>query len=381
MNWGIFAAVVATLILIALLNVVVIRTLMRVHPGRRRLIQVLAVGGNLPWLLIPLMSMRTAPAFRFARALVAPPWFTWAMFVLIYAAFIGLVALVWLIRRRPSTFAIFAAPKSTLFLSLLALVALVGCYQALVPLRTEVVPITIAGLPAGLQGTRLVLLSDLHVGMFTRASRLDQITQRVNELRPDAVLISGDLVDDDPYFAPKLLRGFRKLRAETPLYAVLGNHDIYGAPEKLTADLRNSRIRLLVNEGVPLTRNRSILWLAGTSDSAAKRNPQHKALEPDLARALVGRPPGATTVVLSHQPKIFDAAVAANVPLTLTGHTHGGQFGFRPWRLSLAGLFLKEHMGLYRRANAQMYINTGTGFWVVPFRLGMTSEITLIELR
>ena len=79
---------------------------------------------------------------------------------------------------------------------------------------------------------------------------------------------------------------------------------------------------------------------------------------------------------------LLRAAAAALVwPLTLCAHTHGGQFGFRPLHWSLAGLFLPFHMGLYERGASQLCVNTGTGYWLLPFRLGMTPEITLIELR
>ena len=67
--------------------------------------------------------------------------------------------------------------------------------------------------------------------------------------------------------------------------------------------------------------------------------------------------------------------------MTLVAHTHGGQLGFRPLRWSLAGLFLPYHMGLYRAGDSQLYVNTGTGYWLLPFRLGMTPEITVIELK
>jgi predicted MPP superfamily phosphohydrolase len=119
------------------------------------------------------------------------------------------------------------------------------------------------------------------------------------------------------------------------------------------------------------------LWIAGLSDYAA-RDPK---LRPDLARALAGRPPDSFPIVLAHQPKAFADAQAQHVALTLCAHSHGGQLGFRPLRWSLAGVFLRYHMGLYREGGSQLYVSTGTGYWLLPFRLGITPEITLIELR
>ncbi|HEX6158516.1 MAG TPA: metallophosphoesterase, partial [Thermoanaerobaculia bacterium] len=207
-------------------------------------------------------------------------------------------------------------------------------------------------------------------------SRLETIFRTAGELAPDAVLIAGDLIDDDPHFVPKLLGGARHLPPPIPLLAVLGNHEVYGNPFDVRKGLAGSRIKLLVNEGHPI----GDLWIAGLSDPAAvQRNTP--GLAPDLGKALQGMPPASLPVVLSHQPKAIDGARKRNLPIVLSAHTHGGQLGFRPLRWSLAGVFLPHHMGLYDLAPTQLYINTGTGYWLFPFRLGMTPEITLIELR
>ena len=78
---------------------------------------------------------------------------------------------------------------------------------------------------------------------------------------------------------------------------------------------------------------------------------------------------------------MFDESLRRRLPLTLVAHTHGGQFGFRALHWSLAGLFLPYHIGLYRRGTSQLYVNTGTGYWLLPWRIGVTPEVTLVELR
>jgi predicted MPP superfamily phosphohydrolase len=246
-------------------------------------------------------------------------------------------------------------------------------YPARVPLRVEGVTSAFCDLPAALGVKRIALRGDLHVGLFTRRSRLERIFATTNALRPDVVLLAGDHIDDDPIFVPRLIDGMRPLDTSIPLLAVLGNHEMYGAPAEFIARVRATRIRLLVNEGIDIDG----LWFAGISDYAA----QTPALRPDMGAALRARPPGAFPIVVSHQPRSFTEARERGIALTLCAHTHGGQFGFRPLRWSLAGLFLPYHMGLYQRGAAQLYVNTGTGFWLLPFRLGMTPEITLIELR
>lgn len=357
-------------------NVAAVRTMLRIHPRRRRWIIAAVVLGNLMWLFLPLLRQSNA-FIRVIRATLGPLWFAWNSFSILYAVLMMIVAAAWLISGRRFDFGAFARWPSRLFLTLVLIGSIAGIYHALVPLRIERVPVELHNLPPAAEGTRIVLLADLHVGLFTRPSRLDRIFSTARALEPDAVVILGDLIDDDPYFVPKLLAGTRALAPSTPLLAVLGNHEIYGDPLRVMRQLNGSRIQLIVNDGVPL----GSLWIAGTGDRAAEQMPPHGTLRPDLDAALKRRPAGAFPIIVSHQPRIFHEARARNLPLTLTAHTHGGQCGIRPLGWSLAGVFLEYHMGLYRWGASQLYINTGTGYWLVPFRLGMTPEITLIEVR
>ncbi|MGZ8867206.1 MAG: metallophosphoesterase [Thermoanaerobaculia bacterium] len=357
-------------------NIVTVRAMLHVHPRRRGWIIAAVVLGNLMW---PFMLMlRQLTAFtRILRATLGPMWFAWNSFAILYAVLMALVAMAWLIGRHRFSFATMARWPSRIFLSLGLIGSIAGFYQALVPLRIERVPVELENLPPEEEGTRIVLLADLHVGLFTRQSRLDRIFSTARALEPDAVVILGDLIDDDPYYVPKLLAGTRALAPSTPLLAVLGNHEMYGDPLRVIRELEGSRITLIVNDGFALGQ----LWIAGTSDRAAEQMSQYHALKPDLGAALAKRPPGSFPVIVSHQPRIFYEAREQKLPLTLTAHTHGGQCGIRPMGWSLAGVFLEYHMGLYRWGASQLYVNTGTGYWLVPFRLGMTPEITLIELR
>jgi predicted MPP superfamily phosphohydrolase len=363
-----FALVLATLFL---LNAITLWQLLRIHPRRRRVIVALAVAGNAIWFVLPLLGRLTAP-MRLFRAFAGPAWIGWTLFSLLYVPFLLLVLLAWLVfHRRP--FTAYAHRSSLVFITILIVAGVIGAWQALVPLRVERVTVAIDGLPAEAEGTRIALMGDLHVGLFTRPGRLRTIFATAVAQQPDAVVIAGDLVDDDPYYAPKLLAGAATLPSNIPLFAVLGNHEMYGDPQGVIRRLAGSRIRLLVNDGAPLRG----LWITGLSDFAARS----ADLRPDLGKALAAKPPGATPILVAHQPRAFDEARRRGVPLTLVAHTHGGQCGIRPLGWSVAGIFLRYHMGLYREGGAQLYVNTGTGFWVFPFRLGMTPEITVIELR
>jgi predicted MPP superfamily phosphohydrolase len=360
------------LLIFALFNAAASAALLRFHPRRRAAVIALLAVGNVMWLFFPILNAWT-PFSRLTRAVFGPPWFAWNFFTILYSGFALLLLLAWLPLRHRMSFARFGKWPSRVVLSAALIAVPIGVYQCLVPLRVEHVPVTVANLPPALEGTRIALLADLHVGLFSRPSRLTKIFATTRNERPDVVLLAGDLIDDDPYFVPRLLAGTRALDPSTPLFAVLGNHEMYGEPGAVIDDLRGSRVRLLVNEGVAVRG----LWIAGLSDYAA-RLPE---LRPDFGKALAGKPASSFPVVVVHQPKAFPEAIRRKLPLTLCAHTHGGQCGIRSLRWSLAGLFLPYHMGLYQRGASQLYVNTGTGYWLLPWRLGMTPEITVIELR
>jgi hypothetical protein len=280
--------------IIGVANVVAYVALTRFHPRRRPIVIALLVIGNLLWPFFPILAARTH-ASRLIRSLLGPPWFAWSCFALLYAMFALIVFVAWLPFRRRTTFERFGRRPSRVLLWTVLISLPVGVYQCLVPLRVERVPVTIAGLPPALEGRRIVLLGDLHTGLFSRPSRLRRIFATARELRPDLVIVAGDLIDDDPYYIPKLLDGTRALDPATPLLAVLGNHEMYGSPREVVARLRGSRIRLLVNEGAAVRG----LWIAGVSDYAA----QLPDLRPNLDRALAGKPPSAFPMVVAHQPE------------------------------------------------------------------------------
>lgn len=316
----IFLAVV--LLLFLPFNWITYRQLVRLHPKRKRIVLALVIAGNLMWPLLPFLRTST-PAMRFLRATLGPVWCSWTFFAMLYSLAIFLILLAWIPFRRRRTFVEFARWPSRVVLGTVLIGTIIGYFHAIVPLRVERVPIAVENLPASLEGTRIALLGDLHVGLFTRPSRLRKIFTTTGELRPDVAIIAGDLIDDDPHFVPKLLEGAQSLPPSTPLLAVLGNHEMYGNPQSVIAQLRGSRIRLLVNEGFAVRD----LWIAGLSDFAGTGQ-----LAPSFDKALASKPATSIPVAVAHQPKLLDESVRRRIPLALSAHTHGGQMGFRPLR-------------------------------------------------
>jgi uncharacterized protein len=355
-----------------------------IYPGGLHFLFLGAVLGNLLWLLLPLILTRhSSPFFRFSRATLAPFWVLWNLLIFLYSAFILILGIIWLAAfswTRWIPFAQFAHMPSNIFLGILGVICLVGFVQALFLVRLERVSIRIKNLPKEFAGFKIAMVSDLHVGLFTRLSRLRQFAKIAQGVNPDLFVVAGDITDDDPQYLPKFLRSLEVLDPYLPAVGILGNHDVYADPEKTLYVLEDSRLQMLVNEGIEIKRGNAAIWLAGVGDQGARRFGKWGSVAPDFDKALEGKPEGAPTILLAHQPQGFKDAVERKVELTLSGHTHGGQVGFKFLNWSLAKLFMKYHMGHFKEGDSQLYVTPGTGYWALPVRFGLTPEISLIEL-
>ncbi len=366
-----------------LMNAFAIWSGLKIYPGGLHIVFLAAVMGNLLWLLLPLiLKHHSSPFFRLSRAILGPFWVFWNFLILLYSAFMLLLGLVWVsvFAWKWIPFAQFAHIPSNLFLGAIGIICVVGLFQNLVLIRLERVPVRIKNLPPEFGGFKIAMVSDLHVGLFTRLSRLRQFARVAQAAQPDLFVVCGDITDDDPQYLPKFLRSLEILDPYLPAVGVLGNHDVYANPEKTLHVLEDSRLQMLVNEGMEIKRGNSSIWLAGVGDQGARRFGKWGSVAPDFDKALEGKPEKAPTVLLAHQPQGFSEAIKRNVELTLSGHTHGGQIGFRSLRWSLAKLFMKWHMGHFQEGDSQLYVTPGTGYWGLPIRFGLSPEVTLIEL-
>jgi predicted MPP superfamily phosphohydrolase len=368
-----------------LLNAFAIWAGLTLYPGKWDFLLFLsAVLGNLLWLLLPLILKRhSSPFFRFFRAVLAPFWVFWNFLIFLYSFFVLVLGIIWVaaFAWKWIPFSQFAHNPSNIFLMAITFICVVGFFQALFSIHVEKVSIKIRNLPPEFTGFKIAMISDLHVGEFTRLSRLNRFAQTAQDLDPDLFVVCGDITDDDPHYLPKFLKSLEVLDPYLPAVGVLGNHDVYSNPEKTLHILADSRLRMLVNEGYEIKRGNTSIWVAGVGDQGARRFGKWGAVAPDFDKALEGKPSHSPVVLLAHQPQGFLEAIARKVDLTLSGHTHGGQFGFRFLNWSLAKLFMKYHMGHFQEGECQLYVTPGTGHWVLPVRFGLSPEVTLIELQ
>ncbi len=241
-------------------------------------------------------------------------------------------------------------------------------------LRRETV--RLARWPAALDGFRIVQISDVHIGPILDRAFAAELTARVNALRPDLVVITGDLVDGDVRRLGAEVAPFAALEAAHGVYFVTGNHDYYSGADAWVARLEELGLRALRNTRVAIGPAEAGFDLAGVEDRHAHL--VSRRWRSDLAAALAGREPQRPVVLLAHDPLTFKDAAPLGVDLQLSGHTHGGQIWPFRYLVRLSTPFVAGH---YRRGDAQLYVSRGTGFWGPAMRLFAPAEITKITVR
>ncbi|HKD66259.1 MAG TPA: metallophosphoesterase [Candidatus Binataceae bacterium] len=250
--------------------------------------------------------------------------------------------------------------------------SLIGLVQGLRPPVVHDHKVLLAGLPPERDGLTLVEISDLHLGTLTSRRWLTRLVKRVNHVRPDLLVIVGDVVDANTdrseTFRP-ILEGFH---ARLGVWAVTGNHEYYAGVER--------SVRFLEASGLTVLRDRwaevaSGLALAGVDDLTARR--QLGVKDRPVEKALANRPPGAT-ILLNHSPWQADVAAAAGAGLMLSGHTHNGQL----WPFGhLVRLSYPLLGGRYEVGGMPVIVCRGTSTWGPPMRLWRRSEIIRVELK
>lgn len=249
-------------------------------------------------------------------------------------------------------------------------------------------------LPSAFKGLKIVHISDIHAGNLKNMSAICKGVKMINEEKPDLIFFTGDFVNNSPYEMFSVADAFAKLKANMGVYAILGNHDYgdYKSQVKTNEINRNIQIiqdtyrymgwNLLMNEGVVLNKKLQNLAIVGVENwSSVKRFPRYG----DLVQAKEGIDKNICKILLTHDPSHWESKVVdihSDIALTLSGHTHGFQFGigFDEFKWSPAQYIHKHWKGLYRYNNQYLYVNTGFGFIGLPGRIGMPPEISVFNL-
>lgn len=250
-------------------------------------------------------------------------------------------------------------------------------------------------LPDAFNGFRIVQLSDIHSGSFTRTEPIVEVIEKINALDADLILFTGDLVNNVADEMDNLISVFGKLKAKHGMFSVMGNHD-YGdyvewnsKEEKLanTEKFRNVHKQLgwdlLLNENRTLELEGEKISIVGVENWGAGG---HWSKYGKFDKAFAGVDASAFKILMSHDPSSWDAIVRKDFPhteLTLSGHTHGAQFGIeQKWlKWSPSKYLYKQWAGLYQEGKQFLYVNRGFGFLFYPGRVGILPEVTEITLR
>jgi predicted MPP superfamily phosphohydrolase len=239
-----------------------------------------------------------------------------------------------------------------------AVLSVAGAANAFV-IRTKMVKVPTKALKKGL---RIVLLSDLHLGPVHGLKYFKKVIALTNEQDPDLVLITGDLIDGR--LTKKIFAPINDIKA--PVYFSKGNHEQYAGWEDIEKYLSQTKAKILLNSKVDLGN----IELAGIDfDWSAKAfDAMVKKVKPTGEKY---------SILMSHGPPAFDAARKAGFDLTVSGHTHGGQF----WPFTMLGrLFVRYRVGMYERDGKHLFVTAGTGTWGPPIRLGVNSELAVIDV-
>ncbi len=242
--------------------------------------------------------------------------------------------------------------------------------------------IEIAGLAPALRGLRVAHLSDLHIGNGLEGRRLETLVERVNGLGADAIVVTGDLFDNDAHVLPEGAGILGRLRAPLGVYAVLGNHDLFVGKERVAGALaaHAPAIQLLRGRWAVLPAAAPLL-VAGVDDPGHDWMGDADALA-GLEKLAASRPLEGPALLLAHRPDAFPVAAPLGFSLMLSGHYHGGQVAvpLAGGRFNTARLLTPFDRGLHRIGGAALYVSRGLGFAGPRLRIASRPEIALLEL-
>lgn len=226
-----------------------------------------------------------------------------------------------------------------------------------------------------LAGLTFVHLTDIHHGRDIGVDYIEKCVASVNNLCPDIVFITGDLVSGYSGFIKPCIDVLAKLKSRYGVYVVPGNHDYWSDIDLMAQEFKKSGIHFLINESYPIKIKNTTLEIIGLDDLWAG--------QPDIIKALKNVDPHAMKILLMHNPDLFPEISSNGINLILCGHTHGGQvclpFVGPPIIPSRYGI--KYAKGLYKNANCTMYVNKGIGLMPPPVRFMCKPEIAFFSLE
>jgi predicted MPP superfamily phosphohydrolase len=241
-------------------------------------------------------------------------------------------------------------------------------------------------LPVDLDGLTISQVTDIHVGRFTETAMLKRIVEASNSLRADLCLLTGDLINHALADLPAGLDAVKKLDSRFGTYMIEGNHDLFESRKKFEQTVRDAGVPLLINESTMLKirgQDVQLLGLKWGSTAAGAPNAANQrgdgAIADSMNVLLPQMQSGAFPILLAHHPHAFDPAAAAGIPLTVSGHTHGGQIMVSP-QVGFGPMMFRYWSGIYQKGDSRLVVSNGVGNWF-PLRINAPAEIVHITLK
>jgi predicted MPP superfamily phosphohydrolase len=252
-------------------------------------------------------------------------------------------------------------------------------------LRVRRFTLALPALPRALDGITIAHLSDIHLGGLTSARILREMVNTTNALRADLVVMTGDLINFELTDLSEGIALLKSMESRYGLWLIEGNHDLFDNGGEFERRVKAAGLSLLLDEsavahvrGYPV----QLFGLSWTGAEVANEEPRDQVTDFQLRDMLKKRQPDAFPILLAHHPHTFDAAVKADLPLTLAGHTHGG-FWMLDSRHGIGPAMFRYWSGLYTRGRSQLVVSNGIGNWsqLPPLRINAPAEIIHLTLR
>ncbi len=254
-----------------------------------------------------------------------------------------------------------------------------GVVDSFSEVKVHLLPMHFPDLPPGLEGMRVLHISDLHLHHYVTLNDLSKLVENAAPFKPDLTLVIGDISDDLSILLDSL-KLIDQLHAPLGTFASLGNHEYYRGIARVRKIFESSPFPLMVDKGVHLTREGSSFYLAAIDDPRVVGGVHEEFFVSRIDKALGDKNDDDFVVLMSHRPDAFDHAASRAIPLTLSGHTHGGQLGIGG-RSVFEPIWPNRYLwGEYRKDDSRLYTSSGAGHWF-PFRLGCPTEAPVIELH
>lgn len=244
----------------------------------------------------------------------------------------------------------------------------------------RVINLKIKSLPSDWKPLTILHLSDIHSGPFMRSSHLNKIVSRVNKRNFDLCVVTGDIVNHSAKELGWTLSILEKINSRLGTYASIGNHEYIDNEKEIEEGYKKSKIELLLDSSKLISSEKAKVRLIGVDFPFDKGITGAEEIKSALAKSINLSPieKGELQVLLSHHPDGFQIAQTMGIPVTLSGHTHGGQIKFG--KKTLANLMYKYAMGLYEQGGSFLYVSAGLGNWL-PFRINVPCEYALITIE